>query len=1026
VTLDIIASDPSGVGEMQFSNDGTSWSAPEPYATTKSWMLDPGDGTKTVYVKLKDNVGNWSGAYSDSIILDTVGPAVFITSPAPGAGANRTPVLTYTASDGTVVVKVDGLVVGKVSGDTIDSLADGFHVVQVQSTDNAGNISFAETAFTIDTVAPVVTITSPTAGLTNSRTPVLTYSVSEGTQVVSVDGVVITKASGDTLGPLADGPHTVKVEATDAAGNAAFAEVGFTVDATAPTVTITSPTVGYTNNRTPILSFTVSEGTAVVTVDGVVLPLLSGDTLGQLADGPHTVRVDTTDAAGNPGFAEVSFAVDTLAPAVTISTPATGFSNNSRPVLNYTASEGTVVVKVDGVVVGKVSGDALDALNDGLHVVRVESTDNALNKGFAETTFTIDTIAPVVTITSPLSGPTNNIPALAFSVSDGTVVVKVDGVAVSKVSGDTLDLLTNGGHTVRVEATDVAGNIGYSEVGFSVESYSVTLNAGDNGTVTGPATVIYGGSAGYTITPATGYHVADVQVDGVSVGAVSSYNLNNVTANHTISASFAINSYTITATAGANGDISGAGPVSVNYGGTVFYTSIIPAVGYHIADVLVDGASVGAVTSYSFANVTANHTISATFATNSFAITMNAGASGTISGPATVKYGDNPTYSFTPNIGYHVADVTFNGASFGALTSYTFLSGVSGINANLTIAAVFAIDTFKVTMNSGANGSISGSSTAIYGSSAGYTITPAVGYHVADVLLDGVSVGAVTSYTFTNVTTNHTISASFAINSYNITAMAGANGSISGPATVNYSGSASYTITPAVGYHVANVLVDGASVDAVTSYNFTNITANHTISASFAINSFNITATAGANGSISGPATVTYGGIASYSITPAAGYRVANVLVDGVSVGAVTSYSLSNVTANHTISATFAALADLVATSVTGPGSVNRGKSISVSSNVGNQGGTNAGSFTVAFYLSKDTTVNSSDTLLGTKTVTSLNAGSTTTVSGSFTVPSGMSTGNYYVGVIVDSGSAIVEANESNNSKAAGSLTTVR
>ena len=54
---------------MQFSNDGATWSSPEPYATTKSWTLEPGDGTKTVYVKFKDNVGNWSIAYSDSIIL---------------------------------------------------------------------------------------------------------------------------------------------------------------------------------------------------------------------------------------------------------------------------------------------------------------------------------------------------------------------------------------------------------------------------------------------------------------------------------------------------------------------------------------------------------------------------------------------------------------------------------------------------------------------------------------------------------------------------------------------------------------------------------------------------------------------------------------------------------------------------------------------------------------------------------------------------------------------------------------------
>ena len=59
-----------------------------------------------------------------------------------------------------------------------------------------------------------------------------------------------------------------------------------------------------------------------------------------------------------------------------------------------------------------------------------------------------------------------------------------------------------------------------------------------------------------------------------------------------------------------------------------------------------------------------------------------------------------------------------------------------------------------------------------------------------------------------------------------------------GVTTVNYGGSQSYTITPDAGYHIADVLVDGSSVGAVTSYNFTNVTANHTISASFAINDY--------------------------------------------------------------------------------------------------------------------------------------------------------------------------------------------
>ena len=77
-------------------------------------------------------------------------------------------------------------------------------------------------------------------------------------------------------------------------------------------------------------------------------------------------------------------------------------------------------------------------------------------------------------------------------------------------------------------------------------------------------TVNNGGSQTFTITPSTGYHVADVLVDGASVGAVTSYTFTNVTANHTISASFAVNTRTITASAGANGTISPSGAVTVN------------------------------------------------------------------------------------------------------------------------------------------------------------------------------------------------------------------------------------------------------------------------------------------------------------------------------------------------------------------------------------------------------------------------------------------------------------------------------
>ena len=61
--------DPVGIATMQFSNDNVFYSAEEPYATTKAWQLDAGDGFKTVYVRFKDAVGTISPIYSDTIIL---------------------------------------------------------------------------------------------------------------------------------------------------------------------------------------------------------------------------------------------------------------------------------------------------------------------------------------------------------------------------------------------------------------------------------------------------------------------------------------------------------------------------------------------------------------------------------------------------------------------------------------------------------------------------------------------------------------------------------------------------------------------------------------------------------------------------------------------------------------------------------------------------------------------------------------------------------------------------------------------
>lgn len=128
-----------------------------------------------------------------------------------------------------------------------------------------------------------------------------------------------------------------------------------------------------------------------------------------------------------------------------------------------------------------------------------------------------------------------------------------------------------------------------------------------------------------------------------------------------------------------------------------------------------------------------------------------------------------------------------------------------------------------------------------------------------------------------------------------------------GTSGVNDGEDISFTATPDACYNFTNWVVDGLNAGNSNPYEFTNVTENHTITAVYTQKTYNITATAGANGSISpnGSTSVNCGANQTYTITPDSGYAVDDVLVDGVSVGAVTSYTFNNVTDNHTISASF-------------------------------------------------------------------------------------------------------------------------
>jgi hypothetical protein len=293
--------------------------------------------------------------------------------------------------------------------------------------------------------------------------------------------------------------------------------------------------------------------------------------------------------------------------------------------------------------------------------------------------------------------------------------------------------------------------------------------------------------------------------------------------------------YRLTATAGANGSISPAGTTMVDRGESIEY-NITPAAHHHVANVYVDDAPMGAMGSYSFANIDADHSIHAEFAVDTYAVTAECGADGSLSpsGTTIVAHGESLTFQITPNNHHEVADVVVNGVSLGAVSSYTFAS----VEHNSTISASFKADNHNVTASASANGTISpaGSTSVVCGQSATYTITPDAHYHVSDVQIDGASVGAVTTYTFNNIQDNRTISASFAIDEYVVTAIAAEHGAITpvGPVTAAYGSDLSFTITPAAGYVVEDVLIDGTSVGAIENPIVADIQSDRSISVQFA------------------------------------------------------------------------------------------------------------------------------------------------------------------------------------------------
>lgn len=410
---------------------------------------------------------------------------------------------------------------------------------------------------------------------------------------------------------------------------------------------------------------------------------------------------------------------------------------------------------------------------------------------------------------------------------------------------------------------DVDGNLTVT-ANFEIETYKLTYAVSGKGTITGTAsqTVQYkGNGTKVTAVPAAGYSFVKWS-DGVKTPARTDLAR---TSSLSVTAQFAIQTFSLKYAAGANGSISGTANQTVDYLQDGVRVTAVPAKGYKFVK-WSDELKTAARTDL---DRTSNIEVTAIFEAQKFVIRYQAGDGGTITGTAqqTVAYLNSASaVTATPNTGFRFVQWS-DGIKTATRTD-------NDVDADVSVTATFQAITYSLKYSAGTNGSITGNTNqtvGYLGDGATVTAVPATGYKFVQ-WSDGNKNAARTDL---DRTSDLTVSASFTIQTFTVSFTAGSNGSITGSATqtVNYNASATtVTAVPATGYRFVQ-WSDGIKDASRTP---TNVKADLSVTATFAIQTFTLTYGVESNGSITGatPQTVNYNNSGTQvTAVPAAGYR---------------------------------------------------------------------------------------------------------------------------------------------------------
>lgn len=448
-------------------------------------------------------------------------------------------------------------------------------------------------------------------------------------------------------------------------------------------------------------------------------------------------------------------------------------------------------------------------------------------------------------------------------------------------------------------ATSVTAN-------FTAPTFAITTAVSPVGAGTATCTpnpVSSGSNASCSATAATGYTFSNWSGD--CSGA--SCSLGAVAAAKSVTANFALNTYSVSGSAApsAGGSVSCSG--SVSHGGNGSCTATVNS-GYSLSG--WTGCSSSSGSTCTLSNVTSNKAVSANFALNSY--TLSASVSPVNAGSAScttpVSHGGTGSCSATAASGFVFG--SWSGACTGASCSLV------NVSANQTVTANFVVATYSLSGSAVplAGGSVSCSSAVTHGASGSCTALANAGYTFSG--WTGCSSASGASCNFTDVTANGSATANFTINSYTVTATANPidAGSATCTSPVNHGAAASCTANPAAGYRVK----DWSGACTGSRCAIASVTANSAVTANFELLPiYNIgTSVAPADsGTITCTKDVMEGGTATCTAKAKAGYRFSSWGGDcsGSNCTITNVTSAKNVTANFEEASEFLIYAAVVA-----------------------------------------------------------------------------------------------------------------